>query len=251
MLTLVLGACGRREPPAAIAVNHETRDAATDVATDALPHVRVLADIAAHGGQRVVVEGMYEIDRIQQGKGGHLTWLVLADGTRISRAYDTVKSELGFVERKVTATGILTAGPPDPRMQSLLSPHLRVEHLALAEGQVAGPGLVIPTPPVASASPALGARIDRWVNIVGTVERLDPPTHAFSGRADAVLKLGDGTLVRIEDAVRADFAPHLGKTVTVIGQLAMEKGTPGPYAIDLVVRGKKQLCPGVTPSCGM
>lgn len=248
LAALALLAC-RREPPTAVAVTGETRDAALDGADLALPRVRVLADIAAHSGQRVVVEGMYEIDRLGKGKGGHLTWLVLADGTRISRAYGAVQGELGFVERQVRATGLLTAGPPDSKLQALMAPHLRVESIDLVSG-TKGPD-EIPSPPLASASPGLAMRSDRWVTIVGLLERLDAPTHAFSGRADAVLKLSDGAFVRVEDVMRVDWTPHLGKTVTTIGRLSMEKGAKGPYAIDLVVRGKSEVCPGVEPRCGL
>jgi len=250
-LAPALAGCGRREAPAAVAVTGETRDAATDGAIDGLPRVRVLADIAAHGGQRVIVEGFYEVDRLGKGKGGYLTWIVLADGTRISRSYGARKEEMGFVERQVRVTGVLTAGPPDPMMQSLMAPHIRVEKIELAPGQTLGPDTEIPVPPMASSSPALGARVERWVQIVGTIERLDPSTHSFAGRVDAILKLGDGTLVRVEDAVEKSYAPLRGKQVTVIGRLSMEKGTPGPYAIDLVVRGKNAVCPGVAPRCDM
>lgn len=246
-----LPGCGRREPPAAVAVTGEVHDAAAEVGIDTLPRVRVLADIATHSGKRVVVEGLYDVDRLGKSKGGHLTWIVLADGTRISRSYGWNKDEMIFVERQVRATGVITAGPPDGHVQALMAPHLRVDSIELAPGQTAGKPDELPAPPLASASPAVVPRVDRWVGLVGTVDRLDPPTHGFAGRKDAVVKLSDGTLVRVEDAVEASYAPHLGKAVTVIGRLAMEKGAPGPYAIDLVIHGKNQVCPGVEPRCGM
>lgn len=233
-----------------MAVTSEVHDAAVDVGVDALPRVRVLADIATHSGKRVIVEGLYDVDRLGKGKGGHLTWIILADGTRISRSYGLMRDEMGLVERQVRAVGVITAGPPDTKIQALLAPHLQVESIEL----VAGPATKVtdlPAPPLASASPAVVPRVDRWVSLVGTLERLDPPTHAFTGRKDAVLKLSDGTRVRVEDAIEASYAPLLGKPVTVIGRVTMEKGTPGPYAIDLVVRGKNHVCPGVEPRCGM
>ncbi|MBI2392386.1 MAG: hypothetical protein HYV09_22560 [Deltaproteobacteria bacterium] len=240
--------CGRREPPAAVAVPGEARDAIAET-PEALPTVRVLGDIAANGGRRVVVEGLYEIDPIAQGKGGHLTWIVLADGTRVSRWYGAVADELGFADRRVRVTGVITAGPPDTKIQALLAPHIQPERIELAPGQTMGPPDEIPAPPVASTTPMSAPRVDRWVQIVGTLEALKPT--ATTSRADATVKLSDGGVVRVENVVRLDWSPHVGKTVTVIGRLAMDKGAPGAFALDLVIRGKSAVCAGVVSRCGM
>jgi len=39
--------------------------------------------------------------------------------------------------------------------------------------------------------------------------------------------------------------------VTVTGRLAMEKGTGGAFALDLVIRGPTAICAGVVARCGM
>lgn len=253
LLACVAGAgagagCGRPEPPAAVAVPAETRDALADT-QEALPVVRVLGDIAANSGRRVVVEGLYEIDPIARGKGGNLTWIVLVDGTRVSRAYGAVADELGFGDRRVRVTGVITAGPPDSKIQALLAPHVQPERVELAAGQTMGPSGEIPAPPVASTTPAIAPRVDRWVQVVGTLEALKP--NGATSRADATVRLSDGGVVRVENVVHHDWSKHAGKTVTVIGRLSMDKGAPGAFALDLVIRGKSDVCAGVVARCGM
>lgn len=248
-LACVVG-CSRRDPPSVSPVTSEVHDGGgVDASSVGLPHVRALADIAAHNGERVVVEGLYDVDRLG-GKGGNLTWIILADGTRISRAYGAVPKELGLIEKQVRAIGRITAGPPDSKLQALMAPHLQVESIALSSG-APEPIAALPAPPLASAAPGLAARVDRWVSIAGTLDRLEPPTSASSGRVDAILRLADGALVRVEGAVEARYKPLVGKPVTVLGHLSMEKGSPGAYAIDLVIRGKNAVCAGVEARCGM
>ncbi len=229
----------------ASSVAQEARDAAADASTDGLPRVRVLADVAAHGGERVAVEALYDVDRIGGGTGGHSTWLVLVDGTRISRAYAQVHDELGLVERRVLAVGKLTPGPADDA-HALMAPHLAVERIDLAAGEAPGPK-VVPAPPLTSAAPTLAPRYDRWTSVVGAVDRLD---HRGEG-VDAVLKLPDGTLVRVCRVEESSYRPWVGQTVTVTGLLRMEKGVAGPFAIELSLRGRTALCPGVRPGCGV
>jgi len=220
------------------------------VQTDAgeLPRVRVLGDIAEHHGKRAVVEGLYEVEPIARGKGGNRVWIVLVDGTRISRAYDAVVSELAYANRKVLATGVITSGPPDTHIQAAASesaPHLAVEKLALAFGESPLTEVAeVPTPPVASTTTALAREIDRWVQIVATLT-------AIGADDTATLKLADSATVRVEHVHVATWSPHVGKLVTVTGRLAMEKGAAGAFALDLVVRGPTAICPGLVSRCGM
>lgn len=227
-------------PSAPIApTDGEVHDVAA-VSPAVLSHVRVLADIAAHHRERVIVEGTYEIEPLRPRaghKGGNLTWIVLDDGTRVSRSYGAIRDEYGYVDRRVLATGTITSGPPNPNLQSLLAPHIIVETVALESG--VGPSLtILPAPPIASTTPALGARMDRWVQIIG------------KPGAVGSFALDDGGVVRVEDCDASEWTPLLGRRATLNGQLAMEKG-PGAYALDFVIRGRHALCAGVEPRCGM
>lgn len=231
----------------AVATRPRDRDTPKKVDDDRgeLPRVRVLADIAEHHGKRVVVEGLYEIDPIRRGKGGNKVWLVLADGARISRAYDALKSELAYGNRRVLATGKLTSGPPDTHVQAMMAPHLALETLALApsEPPLESDVVDIPAPPIASASPQLAPRIDRWVQVVATLSTLTGDT--------ATLKLADGATLRVEGVHVPTWSSHIGKSVTVIGRLAVEKAAAGAFALSLVMRGPTEICAGAVTRCGM
>jgi len=242
VVLLLLASC-RREAVATRPHDKETPRA--EKVVEGLPRVRVLGDIAEHHGKRVVVDGLYEVEPIARGKGGKRVWLVLVDGTRISRAYDAIKTELAFANRRVHATGTITSGPPDTHIQALMAPHLALEKLELAasEPPLASDVTEIPAPPVASTTAPLAKQLDRWVQLVGTLT-------ALTGD-DATIKLADGAVVRVERVHTASYAPHLGKTVTVTGRLAMEKGTGGAFALDLVIRGPTAICAGVVARCGM
>lgn len=243
VIVVVVGCAGCRRGPATIAATDgEVRESAV-VEAPALPRVRTLYDIAAHHGKRVTVEGVYEVDPLAPGKhkGANLVWIVLGDGTRVSRAYGAIASELGFVGHRVEVTGTITSGPPDPTVQALLAPHITVEHVALAQGETRDEVTTIPAPPMVSASPPLGARVDRWVQVVGTLTAV---------ATDATLTLADGGIVHVEGVDAAKWSPLVSKTVTVNGRLAMEKGT-GAFGLDLVIRGQTAICAGVVARCGM
>lgn len=232
----------RRGSTTIAATDGEVRESAV-VEAPALPRVRTLYDIAAHHGKRVTVEGFYEVDPLgpAKHKGANLVWIVLGDGTRVSRAYGVVVAELGFVGHRVEVTGTITSGPPDPRMQALLAPHITVEHVALAHGEMREDATTIPAPPMVSASPPLGARVDRWVQVVGTLTAV---------ATDATLTLADGGVVRVEGVDAVKWLPLVSKTVTVNGRLAMEKGS-GAFGLELVIRGETAICAGVVSRCGM
>jgi hypothetical protein len=238
-LVLLLGC--RREPPAIAATDGEVREVAP---LAELPRVRVLSDIAAHHGKRVIVEGTYETDPLfpkRPRKGGNLTWVVLDDGTRISRAYGAIPDEFGYVDQRVLVTGTITSGPPDSKMQALMAPHIQVEQLTLANGLPAKPPTEMPAPPVVSAAPALGTRSDRWVQIVGTVSAVGPTS---------TITFADGGIVKVEGCDVAEWTPLSGKTATVTGRVFMEKGA-GTYGLDFVIRGQHALCAGVVTRCGL
>ncbi len=239
---LIVASC-RREVVATRPNDPDARRSEADAAE--LPRVRVLADIAEHHGKRAVVEALYEVEPIARGKGGRRVWLVLVDGTRISRAYDAVVAELPYANRRVLATGVITSGPPDRHVQALLSPHLAVEKLELAIGE---PPLDrsahdLPVPPVASSMPTLATEIDRWVQVVGTLGSLTGDL--------AKVELADGGAVRVEHVQVPEWAPHVGSKITVLGRLAMEKGAGSPFALDLVLRGPTAICAGAVAKCGM
>ncbi len=99
----------------------------------------------------------------------------------------------------------------------------------------------IPPPPVISATPSLGARVDRWVQVVGTLTAV---------AVDATITLGDGGVVRVERVDETTWKPLLGATVTVTGKLAFEKGA-GAFGLALVIRGPTAICAGVVGRCGM
>jgi hypothetical protein len=209
-----------------------------------LPHVRVLDDIAKHQGKRVVLEGTYEVQPIRVGKGGKLVWLVLLDGTHVSRAYAPIVAELPYASRRVFATGTVTSGPPDPNMQALLAPHLAVEKLELAANEPPLDPEIrdVPAPPVVSTTRDLAAHVDRWVQVVGTLATLKGDR--------ATLELSDGAVVHVEHVDARLYGAHLGKIVTVTGRLQMDGGRAA-HAVDLVIRGATALCAGTVARCGM
>jgi hypothetical protein len=242
-IVFCLVASCRQEAVATKPADRETPASAAPAPVD-LPRVRVLNDIAEHHGKRVVVEGLYEVEPIARGKGGNRVWLVLSDGTRISRAYDVVKSELAYASRRVLATGKITSGPPDTHVQAMSGPHLVLDKLDLAPAEAPlGPTPTdIPAPAVASAAPSLAVQIDRWVQIVGTLSSISGDT--------ANVKLADGTVVRVEKLPPITATPPIGKTVTAIGRLDVDKAA-STFALSLVLRPPNQLCPGAVARCGM
>lgn len=237
-LFLLVLSCRRADP--SIAPTPERRAPAVDQGD--LPRVRVLADVAAHQGKRVIVEGTYEIDPLAgKGKGHHLTWIVLDDGTRISRAYGALEEEYGYADRRVVVRGKLTSGPPDDKVQSLLAPHVAAEEIRLIDGSTAPSVTSIPAPPVVSAAPSAAPRIDRWVQLVGSLSKVS---------ADAFVTLSDGAVVRVERVDAGTWTPHVGTTVTITGRIALEKGA-GTFGLELVIRGPTAICAGVVARCGM
>jgi len=240
---LVLSSC-RRDAAVTKPHDREVRHAEADVG--APPRVRLLGDIAEHHGKRVIVEAKYEVEPIARGKGGKRVWLVLIDGTRISRAYDVVASELPYTGHLVLATGVITSGPPDTHIQALNAPHLALEKLELRSNQPPIDNTLtdVPAPPIGSTTPSLARAIDDWVQVVATLS-------AISATDTATLKLSDGGVVRVERVQAASWTPLIGRTVTVTGRLAMEGGFPGAFALDLVIRGPTAICAGVVARCGM
>ncbi len=251
---LALGAgCERRVSPPIGPVD-EARD--TQVVVDdraSLPRVRTREDLAANDGRRVALEGFYDVQRIRWGKGGEIVTVRLVDGTEVIRATSVVRDELGWVERKVLAIGVVHAGPPPGPAQAILAPHVAPERIEAADGlpSPAAPPAEIPAPPFFSSSAPLAARVDRWAQIGGTLEAI-VPHGADPGARDAHVRLGDGALLRVERVHEPDWASHLGRTVTVIGRLKLDKPKAGgAFALDLVIRGPSAVCAGTVSRCGM
>ncbi len=237
VLLAILSGCTRREAP--IVRVHEDMDSKSP--PEELPRVRVKADLAKYDGMRAVVEGIFEVDPVVQGKKAQLASIVLSDGTRVVRSYSPIQADLPLIGRHVMATGVVTKGPPDPMAQAVMAPHVKVESLVLAPGEtpITPAPSVVPTPPMASSSAALVPHADRWVVVVGDVDKVGP--SASAPMSEATLRLSDGSLLLLPFVREKDFAPHLGKQVTVIGLHDKSKG----------LIGVQQVCAGVVPRCGM
>ena len=78
---VLIASCARRED-AKIAAVHEDKDV---VAHEQLPVVRTKADVVMFDHKRVVMLGIYDVEPVHhhKRKGGHLTSIVLSDGTMV------------------------------------------------------------------------------------------------------------------------------------------------------------------------
>ncbi len=213
----------------------------TLAAKPVLADVRTRDELAREAGHRVRLHGVYEIEPLAI--KGRVVSLVLVDGTRVIRSYAPIDDEIRLADRKVIATGVVYAGPPPRYKEALAGPHVDVDQLELAPGEKAiePAPTEIPAPPMASAAPALATRLDRWVQLVGRLDAIDP-------RGEATLRLSDGAFVRVENVAIAHWSAHVGTIVTVVGRVEVDRAASS-FALSLVIRSRAAICPGVVPRC--
>jgi hypothetical protein len=196
-----------------------------------------------------VVVGWYDVEPVNaHKKGNHMTAIVLADGTFVWRAYGAVKSELGYASRKVRVTGVVTKGPPDPFVQAVSGPHVKLENITLENGELAPPANALPTPPMVTTMPGFASHAGRWVAVNGVVEALVRGAGAVW--ADAQVRLSDGGLVVLHDVYFLEWEPFKGKLASAIGRAGFE-AADAAFGMTVELHGVGPPCPGVEPRCGM
>ena len=147
-----------------------------------------MMELRRYDGQAARVEGRYEVSPVTGSKRLQPVVIVLDDCTRLLRAYRPVPAEFRFLERRVHLYGRAgTSAGHDPHVQQVEAPQiLEVERLDLAPGETPVDPVPseLPCPPRASNAAELRARLERWVRVVGVLERFEElEDESFWGRA--------------------------------------------------------------------
>jgi hypothetical protein len=236
-------ACGPRPAPAPAAP-------ASRPAAAALPRCASAADVERLHGQRVVVEGRYEVEPVPGGKRLQAVVIVLPDGTRLIRSYRPVPAEFGLVNRRVVAVGTVYRDSGEgAHVQAVGGPHFRPERVDLAPSESPySPNVPaeLPPPPVVANAREFDALADRWVQAWGTLVRVTPHQEDPLW-ANAVVKLTDGTEVSLRAVTRSRWERYVGEGVTVIGRAV--PAVPGEAGRRLVDRST--VCPGHVKRCDL
>jgi hypothetical protein len=215
-----------------------------------LPRIENMSDLQAHAGKRARIEGRYEVAPIAGSKRLQPAVVVLADGTRLLRSYRPLPAEFGFLERRVVVIGrAWTDANQGPDVQQVMAPHVAPDSIALAPGETAWSPVPTELPPPPRVTDRAGhLRHDqRWILLVGRLERLDTkPSEAFW--SDAVYRLADGSQVHHATVADSRWRPHLGKTVSVVARAGI---TGSAQTGRLWLTGMSAICEGVVERCGM
>ncbi|HEY3356822.1 MAG TPA: hypothetical protein VGQ83_26460 [Polyangia bacterium] len=217
--------------------------------TAALPRCASRADVERLHGQRVLIEGRYEVEPVPGGKRLQAAAIVLPDRTRLVRAYRPVPEELVYLDRRVIVVGrVFRDAGVGAQEQQVLAPHVRPERIELAPGETPQPVAVpteLPSPPVVRTGPELDAHDDRWVQAFGRLTALKAHDEDPMW-ANATLALMDGAEVRVRTVVRSRWEPLVGSAVTVVG---LAGRAPAGEARGL--GGRTALCAGHLPRCDL
>lgn len=242
LLLLALAACGRKGE--AIGSVKESKDSAPPAS---LPVVRTLLDIEAADGKRAVVYGLYGVEPIHpHQKGGRRTSIVLSDGAFLHRGFGVIPSELGFVNKLVKVTGVVTKTAHGPQVQTVGGPRVQVETIDLAPGEVAiSPApTVLPAPPLLTTLPPISTQEGRWVAVNATVDSVLVTTSPWGA---AILKLSDGGLIDVDGVLESEWKPLVGTSITVIARVFKDSGAAGRLSL----HGAGPPCVGAVPRCGL
>lgn len=198
-----------------------------------------LAQVMLLHGQRVLIEGVYDVARVEGSKRLQPATVRLDDGTALLRSYRPVQAEFGFLERRVKLIGSVRSGvDADPTVQQVVAPSVTPEVIELCPGETPWDPIPeqLPVPPLVVASGALGCRAGLWVRAEGVLEAV---THKGGDPwwADARLHLSDGGVVEIPTVPTNHWEPLRGRAVVVTGRVARspEEATfklVGPTALE-------------------
>lgn len=214
------------------------------------PKINNQADIEKYHGQRIYVEGIYEVEPFPGGKGLQAVEIILPDETRLMRSYRPIPREFNFIGKKVGIVGtIYRAGGLPPDVQQVLAPHLSVEKIDMASGQrlEKSPPRKLPPPPEANSEKQLSQMNQRWVQIHGRLASLRRSSDK-DNQALAIFWLKDGTRVKVTDLDYGKMNPYLGEMLTVVGKVNLNEKGPRTH-FNLV--GRHAICAGTVPRCGM
>jgi hypothetical protein len=195
-----------------------------------LPRCASLADVMSLHGQRVQLQGLYDVARVAGSKRLQPATIRLNDGTSLLRAYRPVPDEFNLLERKVKVIGTVSSGAnPDPMVQQVVAPSVRPEQLKLREGEapypVDPPG-VLPLPPEARDLDDLAARLGLWVRVRARLDALEAHENDPMW-GTATLGLADGGVIRIPMTSTNLWDGLKGQVLRVVGQLAQQAPAPG------------------------
>ncbi len=224
-------------PPAALAPDSET----TPAAPEADPY-------APTYGEPVEFEALYVVSPVAGSKRLQGGSLELDDGESWIVSYRPIRSQLQYVDRRVTVRGRPYWN--SPMVQSVGGTHFEVESMELAPGESPYDPLPteLPAPPQVRTLEELRARLGRWrwCHAIGTLVSLrdDPDTtYWHSGE----LRLADGTPLPLIHIPTRDetFEALLGQEVTILARLIGD-GTDTPFQLSAAT-----VCPGVVERCRM
>lgn len=219
---------------------------ATVQGTAQLPRVTTFAELLAHEGQTVRIEGWYEVTPVAGSKALQPACIVLADGTRLLRSYRPIVQELGLNERQVVVIGKAYRNAHEPEyVQQVMAPHVFPDSIELEPSEPPAPDLRdIRTPPTVSSAADLDKRLERWVQIMATVQSLGP-SEAGDFWGHAVIRLSDGTDVHARTVARMRWEPMVGKVVSFMARVS--RSPDGQYEAEPAA----VLCEGRVERCGM
>jgi hypothetical protein len=205
---------------------------------DQLPRCASRADVDRLHGQKVRVEGRYEVDPVPGGKKLQAATIVLDDRTRLLRSYRPVEKELHLVDRRVIVVGTVfrNAGQP-AHHQQVMAPHVYPDSITLATGEkgIEPAPTELPAPPLVRTFEELERRDDRWVRL-----QLVLPDEEAKGEGMWVspeVRLAGDHWVALQMMAKSTWTKLRGKEVTVFGRvsLAKSKSTPDGKRVHAIV----------------
>lgn len=201
---------------------------------DALPTCASLADLMRLDGQRVRLQGLYDVARVEGSKRLQPVTVRLDDGAALLRSYRPVPDELRYLERRVLVVGVVSSGlSADPTVQQVVAPSVSPDQIQLCPGEAAAQwrGAEVPAPPRVADADALAGRAGLWVRAAGTLEAVAAPEDD-PWWADARLRLADGAVVEIATVPASRWEPLEGGEVVVTGRV-MDAGAGEPRVFEL------------------
>lgn len=194
-------------------------------------------------GDLVRYEARFDIDRLAGSKRLQACTLHLDDGRVLITAYQPVKEQIPFVDRRVVVRGRHYQN--DPHVQQVDADHFGIVSIELAPGQSAGPA-ELPQPPLVKDARVAGERAGRWATLVGKLGQGRPrPDDEMWWDAD--LTLGDGAKVRcmvFGSSFRTQWQPLVNQRVSITCQIHRTKE-------GFEVSGRTAICAGEVSGCGM
>lgn len=208
------------------------------------------SDILKHQGKDVLVLGRYEVDLVEGGKRLQAVHIVLADQTRLIRAYRPIKNEYQFIGKRVQVFGkaYKNAGL-SPDIQQVLAPHIYPTSIQLQKNEIpyAQIPIQIPEGPWILTAQDITPWDNHWVHLYGKLLSVSlQKNQAFW--SDAVLELPDKTQIAIFEISTAKWKKLEGSMITVTGIIRVKaQDKESSYYVNSLTA----VCPGKIERCGI